>query len=92
MQHFRWGILAFVLAAPLVAFAGDPPAPPAKQPAQTDESKLTVYRTTSGKKYHSKDCKLMQGNGTPITLKEAKEKGLDACSRCHGRPDKPEQP
>jgi micrococcal nuclease len=41
-----------------------------------------VYVTPSGKKYHRADCRFVRGSGTPISLKDAKARGLTPCLRC----------
>lgn len=45
------------------------------------DSQVTVYKTATGEKYHYENpC----GNGTyyPITLEEAKARGLEPCGKC----------
>ena len=45
----------------------------------------TVYKTPSGKKYHSANCRYVKNVSTKITFAEAIKMGLSACSQC--RPD-----
>jgi len=45
----------------------------------------TVYVTKTGTKYHTKDCNYIRNGSTAIDLKDAKNKGLTACSVC--KPD-----
>lgn len=45
-------------------------------------SAQTVYITKSGKKYHSSGCSYLRKSSIPIELKEAKERGYSACSKC----------
>jgi len=42
----------------------------------------TVYITDTGKKYHRKGCKYLWGSGTPISRKQAEERGYTPCSEC----------
>lgn len=42
----------------------------------------TYYVTESGKKFHNKSCRFVQGSGIPIDLKVAIGKGLAPCSIC----------
>ncbi len=56
------------------------------QPApQTDREERTVYVTRTGKKYHGPHCQYLSRSKIPISLKEAREQGYKACSRCGGR-------
>ena len=43
----------------------------------------TVYITKSGKKYHSVNCSSLKKSSIPIDLKEAVNRGYDACSKCN---------
>jgi len=45
----------------------------------------TVYKTPSGKKYHSAYCRYVKNVSTKITVAEARKMDLSACSQC--RPD-----
>jgi micrococcal nuclease len=51
------------------------------QPAANGDD-VTVYVTASGKKYHRATCQHARTNATPITLKDAKARGYEPCSRC----------
>jgi hypothetical protein len=42
----------------------------------------TVYVTENGKKYHKKNCTLVNEGKKGIELSEAKKKGLEPCSVC----------
>lgn len=42
----------------------------------------TVYVTTSGKKYHMKNCTSVKEGKTGLDLAEAKKKGLTPCAVC----------
>lgn len=59
-----------------------------KEPQQaftvTDE--FYVYISKGGKKYHLKNCRYVNEKYEPITIEEAKEKGLTPCEVC--KPDK----
>ena len=41
-----------------------------------------IFRTTTGKKYHKESCRYLSKSKIPITLAEAKEKGLGPCGVC----------
>jgi hypothetical protein len=58
------------------------PAPGSVTTPQTE----IVYRTPSGEKYHTATCSYVKGKAIPITLREAKEKGLTPCKVCHPPP------
>ena len=60
-------VLAIALAVSVYAASGD----------------TTVYRTSSGTKYHTENCSSLKGNGIAITLQEAVDKGLEPCSKCN---------
>jgi micrococcal nuclease len=45
---------------------------------------VTVYITNSGKKYHKQGCSFLKGQGKPISIEEAKQKGFEACKICFG--------
>lgn len=51
----------------------------------TDEESRTVYVTRTGKKYHGPNCSYLSRSKIPISLKDARQKGYTACSRCGGR-------
>ena len=46
----------------------------------TDKSAL--YATKFGKKYHRSDCKFLTKTAVPVTLEEAKRRGLAPCASC----------
>lgn len=48
----------------------------------TADADTTVYVTRTGQKYHRAGCPHLRGGGTPLTLREAKARGLTPCSRC----------
>ncbi|AEJ18730.1 thermonuclease family protein [Gracilinema caldarium] len=50
-----------------------------------DPSKIVVFRTPAGKKYHQKDCPTLQNSKTvtAITLEEALKQALEPCTVCH---------
>ena len=41
-----------------------------------------IFRTTTGKKYHKESCRYLSKSKIPITLGEAKDKGLGPCGVC----------
>lgn len=53
-------------------------------------SAQTVYVTENGKKYHKKNCTLVNEGKKGIELSEAKKKGLEPCGVC--KPDAVESP
>lgn len=59
-----------------------PPSTPVASPVPAD----IVYRTPSGEKYHRATCSYVKGKAIPLTLKEAKERGLMPCKVCHPPP------
>jgi competence protein ComEC len=48
----------------------------------SNNSKTTVYITETGTKYHKDGCSYLKKSKIKITLKDAKDKGLEACGRC----------
>ena len=42
----------------------------------------TVYIGKTGTKYHRQGCRTLKGNGSPISLSEAKAQGREACKIC----------
>lgn len=42
----------------------------------------TVFVTETGKKYHVKNCSLLNGSKKSLSLQEARKKGYDACKAC----------
>jgi hypothetical protein len=62
---------------PLVTAASfSEPAP------QRDEQKITVYITNTGAKYHIGSCRYLSRSKHPISLRDAKAQGYDACKVC----------
>jgi len=43
----------------------------------------TVYITKTGSKYHSSGCSYLRKSSIPISLKDAKGRGLTPCSKCN---------
>ena len=41
-----------------------------------------IFRTSTGKKYHTGSCRYLARSKIPITLSEAKELGLSPCGVC----------
>src|SRR3989442_3238378 len=52
---------------------------------QIDREERTVYVTRTGKKYHGPNCPYLSRSKIPVSLKEARQQGYTACSRCGGR-------
>ena len=72
-------ILAFLMLGAVSA------VPPFQQPApqqQTQAKEQTVYATRTGKKYHRDTCQHLRQSKIPVSLKDAKARGLTACSVC----------
>lgn len=56
--------------------------PPAvTKPTATDTKGITVYRTTSGTKYHREGCRYLRSSSIPVALEEAVTT-LGPCSVC----------
>lgn len=51
-------------------------------PARTVPGITTVYVTKSGKKYHRGTCRFLAKSKIPISLSQAKKRGLTACKVC----------
>jgi len=49
---------------------------------QRDERKITVYITDTGAKYHSPSCQHLRRSKHPISLRDAKAQGYEACKVC----------
>ena len=62
-------------AAPVPAAA----SPDTKAP---DQQQIRVYGTKTGSKYHRASCSYLNKSSIPMTLEEAKKKGLTPCSKC----------
>lgn len=45
-------------------------------------SSQTVYRTPSGKKYHTATCRYVKNVSHSLSLNDARKSGLTACSQC----------
>jgi hypothetical protein len=60
--------------------------PPSPKPTTTPVPADIVYKTPSGEKYHRVNCSYVKGKAIPLTLKEAKERGLAPCKVCHPPP------
>jgi micrococcal nuclease len=59
-----------------------PPKPPEPSKKPQEES-VTVYGTKTGTKYHSVGCSNLSQSSIPMTLEQAKAKGLAPCSKCN---------
>jgi hypothetical protein len=57
--------------------AVEPPKPPVEQPKE-----VTVYVTTTGKKYHRAGCQYLAKSSIPMKLADAKAQGYTPCSKC----------
>jgi hypothetical protein len=76
-------LLAVVFALFLLASAAA--IAPARQPAQQQQPQTReqiVYATNTGKKYHLATCRYLSKSKIPMSLKDAKAKGLTACGVC----------
>ena len=68
---------------PAPAPAPKPAPAPATEADPNDPEERTVYITNSGKRYHF-NSKCGNGNYFPVSLKEAKARGLTPCEKCAG--------
>jgi len=50
--------------------------------SQTQADDATVYMTNTGSKYHRADCRYLSKSKIPISLQDAKARGLQPCSAC----------
>ena len=57
--------------------------PKAKEVEQAQPKTITVYRTRTGKKYHSGSCRYLNRSKIKTTLSSARTSGLTACSVCN---------
>jgi competence protein ComEC len=57
------------------------PAPTVVAPSQN--TSVTVYTTKTGSKYHLDGCSSLSKSKIPISLSDAKVKGLGPCSKCN---------
>jgi hypothetical protein len=67
---------------PVVAQPKPPPKIAPAAPQKPDEENVTVYTTRTGSKYHRAGCSYLRKSSIPISLKDAKARGLGPCSRC----------
>jgi outer membrane biosynthesis protein TonB len=58
----------------------DPTPAPVPQPKLVENM---VYKTNSGKKYHSAGCRYLSKSSMAITKSEAIKEGLTPCSKCN---------
>jgi len=65
-------VLASLLSLGLIAVAV----------AAKSDSDIMVHITRTGHKYHSAGCRYLRQSDFVVTLKQAKDRGLDACSVC----------
>jgi competence protein ComEC len=59
------------------------PVPVPKVTATSKDQSVTVYTTKTGSKYHADGCSSLSKSKIPISLSDAKAKGLTPCSKCH---------
>lgn len=72
---------------PVASPCPENPAPePTVTPVAPPDASGIVYKTPNGEKYHRATCPYVKGKAIPLTLKEAKEKGLTPCKVCHPPP------
>lgn len=62
-------ILAFLMALSMSAMA-------------VSDADITVHITATGHKYHKAGCRYLRQSDYKVSLKEAKERGLDPCKVC----------
>ncbi len=51
--------------------------------APSENQSVTVYTTNTGSKYHLDGCSSLSKSKIPISLSDAKSKGLTPCSKCN---------
>ncbi len=83
-RQARKGVWAETGSGPSTRPAEAAPSSPQVTPAprHAAESQPVVYVTRAGTRYHRADCQHARSGATPITLEEAKSRGLKPCSRC----------
>jgi competence protein ComEC len=59
------------------------PTTAANSPEKSQTKEITVYITSSGKKYHSDGCQYLKKSKTAISLESAKNRGYTPCSKCN---------
>jgi len=59
-----------------------PAPPPGTAETRGAKSAVVVYATTNGKRYHREGCEGLRGGGKPMTVADAKAKGLTPCGMC----------
>ena len=64
------------------AYVPAPKKAPGSYKAPAPSGGVTVYKTKTGKKYHSGNCRYLSKSKIPISLQSAKSQGLGACSVC----------
>lgn len=55
---------------------------PVPAAAPSEDQSVTVYTTNTGTKYHIDGCTYLSKSKIPISLEDAKAKGLTPCSKC----------
>ncbi|MEQ8235175.1 MAG: hypothetical protein ABRQ23_00175 [Syntrophomonadaceae bacterium] len=68
--------------APPTQPVAKPVTPTVTPPVQTNTQTQTVYTTNTGSKYHSAGCQYLSKSCIPISLSDAKARGLTPCSKC----------
>ena len=53
-----------------------------KKTDKSIKSGVTVYASRTGTKYHTSSCRYLGKTKNPVTVEEAKKKGLSPCSEC----------
>lgn len=59
------------------------PVPAAATPTPNKNQSVIVYTTKTGTKYHVDGCSSLSKSKIPISLSDAKSKGLTPCSKCN---------
>jgi competence protein ComEC len=77
---------------PVAAYTPPPPpqpepqlevAPAVSQPDPPQYTDVIVYTTNTGSKYHNDGCRYLSKSRIPISLSDAKARGLGPCSVCN---------
>lgn len=77
------GIVSSSSASSNTSVSKPVPVPVPKAITPSKNQSVTVYTTKTGSKYHVDGCSSLSKSKIPISLSDAKSKGLTPCSKCH---------
>ena len=85
MQFPRMAIWRLLLVFSLLLQGCGTTAPPPGNGGHSSaqDQTVTVHATRTGTKYHMEGCRFLSKSDIPITLSDAKAKGLTPCSVCN---------